>query len=181
MAFPWNAEGVEARLTKLWTEDGLSAAKIATELTEMTGEPLTRNAVIGRISRLGLSGKGNPDRSFGPQVAAEPPIAEPAPEPVEVLSEPVISVSEPEPEPMQACPPQASPGVLLTDLRIGQCRFPVTPHHAPSHLFCADPVEAPGATYCPVHAAMCFDRRTPQERRADYDRAARARAGKEAA
>lgn len=176
MAFPWNAEGVEARLTKLWTEDGLSAAKIAVELTAMTGEPLTRNAVIGRISRLGLSGKGNPDRSFGPQEIELPPAAAPEPEPVEVLAEPVVPIPEPEPAPLQA-----SPGVVLTELRIGQCRFLVTPHFASSHLFCAAAVEAPGATYCPEHAAICFDRRTPQERRADHDRAARARAAKEAA
>ncbi|WP_331326519.1 GcrA family cell cycle regulator [Methylobacterium fujisawaense] len=188
MAFPWNAEGVEARLAKLWTEDGLTTAKIAVELSEMTGEPLTRNAVIGRINRLGLVKKGREQEAGPAGVAAAdaPPAEPPVAEPVEVLAEPVIPVSVPEPAPLQASPVQASPqplspGVLLTDLRLGQCRFPITAHHAPSHLFCAAVVEAPGATYCSEHAAVCFDGRTPQERRRDQERGARARAGKEAA
>ena len=46
----WNDERVEL-LKKLWSE-GLSASQIATELGEVT-----RNAVIGKVHRLGLSGR----------------------------------------------------------------------------------------------------------------------------
>ncbi len=46
----WTDERVE-RLGKLWME-GRSASQIATEL----GDGVSRNAVIGKIHRLGLSG-----------------------------------------------------------------------------------------------------------------------------
>src|SRR3979409_1211917 len=47
----WTDERVEL-LKKLWT-DGLSASQIAAELGG-----ITRNAVIGKVHRLGLSGRG---------------------------------------------------------------------------------------------------------------------------
>lgn len=46
----WNDERVEL-LKKLWSE-GLSASRIAAELGD-----ITRNAVIGKVHRLGLSGR----------------------------------------------------------------------------------------------------------------------------
>ena len=60
-------------------------------------------------------------------------------------------------------------------LRRGQCRFAVTPHSAPSHLFCAEPVEAEGAVYCACHAAICYDRRPAGKRRADAEHMANVR------
>ncbi|HHS82800.1 MAG TPA: GcrA cell cycle regulator [Devosia sp.] len=50
----WTEERV-ATLTKLWLE-GLSAAQIAVKL----GEGVTRNAVIGKVHRLKLSGRSKP-------------------------------------------------------------------------------------------------------------------------
>lgn len=61
-------------------------------------------------------------------------------------------------------------------LRRGQCRFPVTPDEAPSHLFCAEPVEREGVVYCAEHAARCYDRRPAEIRRAHAEKAALARA-----
>lgn len=52
----WTEERVEL-LTKLWA-DGLSASQIAGELGGVT-----RNAVIGKVHRLGLSGRAKPARS----------------------------------------------------------------------------------------------------------------------
>ena len=46
----WTYERVE-KLKQLW-EEGLTASRIATELGEVT-----RNAVIGKAHRLGLSGR----------------------------------------------------------------------------------------------------------------------------
>src|SRR3712207_3063070 len=53
----WTDERVE-RLKKLWQE-GLSASQIAAELGGVT-----RNAVIGKVHRLGLSGRGQPTTSI---------------------------------------------------------------------------------------------------------------------
>ena len=49
----WTDERV-ARLTKLWAE-GLSASQIAADLGGVT-----RNAVIGKVHRLGMSGRAKP-------------------------------------------------------------------------------------------------------------------------
>jgi len=54
---PWTDERVEL-LKKLW-QDGLSASQIAAELGGVT-----RNAVIGKVHRLGLSGRGQPTTSI---------------------------------------------------------------------------------------------------------------------
>jgi len=53
----WTDERVEL-LKKLW-QDGLSASQIAAELGGVT-----RNAVIGKVHRLGLSGRGQPTSSI---------------------------------------------------------------------------------------------------------------------
>ena len=51
MNMQWTDERVE-KLKRLWAE-GLSASQIAGEL----GNGITRNAVIGKVHRLGLSGR----------------------------------------------------------------------------------------------------------------------------
>ncbi len=65
----WTEERVE-RLRRLWAE-GLSASEIAREL----GEGISRNAVIGKVHRLGLPGRA-PSRSGNarraPQQGATP-------------------------------------------------------------------------------------------------------------
>ncbi len=66
----WTDERVE-RLSTLWLE-GRSASQIAAEL----GEGVSRNAVIGKVHRLGLSGRAVP-----PAEAAAPRIRD-VPEPV---------------------------------------------------------------------------------------------------
>jgi GcrA cell cycle regulator len=63
----WTDERVEL-LKKLWA-DGLSASQIANELGSVT-----RNAVIGKVHRLGLSGRAKSLSSLGaaPAQAAHP-------------------------------------------------------------------------------------------------------------
>jgi len=56
----WTDERVEL-LKKLWT-DGLSASQIAAELGNVT-----RNAVIGKVHRLGLSGRAKPGPTGEPK------------------------------------------------------------------------------------------------------------------
>ena len=57
----WNDERVEL-LKKLWA-DGLSASQIAAQLGGVT-----RNAVIGKVHRLGLSGRAKTPSSSVPRV-----------------------------------------------------------------------------------------------------------------
>jgi GcrA cell cycle regulator len=56
----WTDERVE-QLKKLWS-DGLSASQIAAELGG-----ITRNAVIGKVHRLGLSGRAKSTSSTAPR------------------------------------------------------------------------------------------------------------------
>jgi GcrA cell cycle regulator len=72
----WNDERVEA-LKKLWA-DGLSASQIAGRLGGVT-----RNAVIGKVHRLGLSNRvgGKEDEDEGTPAAAPAAAAKPEPSP----------------------------------------------------------------------------------------------------
>ena len=72
----WTDERVET-LKSMWTE-GKSASQIAKELGGVT-----RNAVIGKVHRLGLSNRaGGPDRPEDDMTPTEQTIEEPAVEPV---------------------------------------------------------------------------------------------------
>ena len=66
----WTDDRVEL-LKKLWN-DGLSASQIANELGQVT-----RNAVIGKVHRLGLSGRAKAPASTAPR-ARKPTRAAPS-------------------------------------------------------------------------------------------------------
>ncbi|SHI58322.1 GcrA family cell cycle regulator [Wenxinia saemankumensis] len=84
----WTDERVET-LKRMWNE-GQSASQIAKELGNVT-----RNAVIGKVHRLGLSNRNGPEAApAAPEpapraAAAAPPPPSPAPEPAAPAEEPV--------------------------------------------------------------------------------------------
>ena len=108
----WTDERVET-LKRMWSE-GQSASQIAKELGGVT-----RNAVIGKVHRLGLSNRDEAEAEV-PAPAPEPakleakakpaaapkakPAAAPKPEPVKVEAKP-----EPEPEPEEPVTEPATP------------------------------------------------------------------------
>jgi len=110
----WTDERVEL-LKKLWSE-GQSASQIAKELGGVT-----RNAVIGKVHRLGLSNRNGglaaPEPAAGPGAAtspAAPPRPDPAPEPEAEVAAPaeapaaqVAAVEAPAPAPEAEPAPQA--------------------------------------------------------------------------
>ncbi|WP_415183057.1 GcrA family cell cycle regulator [Phaeovulum sp.] len=115
----WTDERVET-LKKMWAE-GQSASQIAKELGGVT-----RNAVIGKVHRLGLS-----NRVSG---AAEPtPTPAPAPKPVRAQAEPpqeaatpeaptarpaAAATPKPEPKPVpQAARPEPAPTPVVVPMR----------------------------------------------------------------
>ncbi|RMC39035.1 GcrA family cell cycle regulator, partial [Paracoccus siganidrum] len=85
----WTDERVET-LKRMWAE-GQSASAIAKELGGVT-----RNAVIGKVHRLGLS-----NRNDEPAEAAAPAAEAPAPE-KKVEKKPAAAPSRPEPAPEPA-------------------------------------------------------------------------------
>ena len=75
----WTDDRIE-QLKSLWTE-GLSSTQIARALGG-----LTRNAVIGKVHRLGLAGRASPHRNDRPRLPLAPKVSMrthlPPPEPV---------------------------------------------------------------------------------------------------
>ena len=97
----WTDERVEL-LKKMWSE-GQSASQIAKELGGVT-----RNAVIGKVHRLGLS-----NRAGGPAAASPKPAAEAKPKPAAKPE----TVAEPTPEPTQAEAAEAAPSAPEAEAR----------------------------------------------------------------
>ena len=95
----WTDERVE-RLKQMWGE-GLSASQIAKELGGVT-----RNAVIGKVHRLGLSNRAGATGA-GATVAAAAP--EPEPQPVPAAAEAAPAPPAPELEPARTEAQAAAP------------------------------------------------------------------------
>lgn len=140
----WTDERVEL-LKKLW-QDGLSASQIAKQLGGVT-----RNAVIGKVHRLGLSGRATPSkpqrtvfkaprpaRPVTPAIAAPRRIAEAAPQ----QSAPVRYVDE-------------RPGTA-TVLTLGahMCKWPIGDPSLDSFTFCGR--RSDEGPYCDEHASVAY-------------------------
>ncbi len=116
----WTDERVET-LKKMWAE-GQSASQIAKELGGVT-----RNAVIGKVHRLGLSnrvgpGAGRDDADEAEAAPAVPPRAEPAARPAAAD----IPRVEPRPAPERPAPATAAPasGATITPLPLRKAIIP---------------------------------------------------------
>ena len=150
----WTEERV-ARLTKLWS-DGLSASQVAAELGGVT-----RNAVIGKIHRLGLSGRDKPAKKSGTRQKRTPSanaysrsnssasktaksgnvtsIAKlaPAPTPVEDLVAP---------EPLR---------IKLVQLTETTCKWPLGDPQESDFCFCGHSIKAT-TPYCEYHCNLAY-------------------------
>ena len=184
----WTDERVE-KLQQMWAE-GQSAAQIAKTLGGVT-----RNAVIGKVHRLGLSNRAPAGRPAEDAAAADPapqaPVAEPVAEPVEPAAaveaeaEPVAeSPARPalrdggrrEPAPMTedrlevlanlAEIEKTARRVTLMDLTERVCKWPIGDPTDPAFRFCGLPSQ-PGKPYCAAHVAVAFQ---PMSSRRDRDR-----------
>lgn len=120
----WTDERVET-LKRMWAE-GQSASQIAKELGGVT-----RNAVIGKVHRLGLSNRvGGKDEEEGEAPAARP---EPAPQPAPAAAAPR---PEPAPEPVAAAPrpapePRPAPAAPVANVTPLPVRKPLVPAGQP--------------------------------------------------
>ncbi len=105
----WTDERVET-LKKMWGE-GQSASQIAKELGGVT-----RNAVIGKVHRLGLSNRVGATEE--PEAVASPPPPRLEPKVEAARAEPVREETPPRPaERPQAAPPVAATNILPIPLR----------------------------------------------------------------
>ncbi|QIB34441.1 GcrA family cell cycle regulator [Ancylobacter pratisalsi] len=153
----WTDERVEL-LKKLWSE-GLSASQIAAELGGVT-----RNAVIGKVHRLGLSGRAKA------MTAAAPRQRKPRPAPASTASaRPMVHgntalatatrvMAEPEPQelpdPVANVIPMAERCTIL-DLNEFTCRWPVGDPGKEDFFYCGSRTKI-GTTYCAFHARIAY-------------------------
>lgn len=152
----WTDERTE-KLKALWA-DGLSANQIAKQLGGVT-----RNAVIGKVHRLGLSGRspGAPKRArlVKPEIAASAkkdgsgaPAGRPRQARTQQSAPPEPAKALPEPKPNRAKP---SLGLSIITIRDGQCRFPTHTAYG-DHRFCGHRTR-PGSPYCDAHWQVTVD------------------------
>jgi len=154
----WTDERVAA-LKRLWLE-GRSAAEVARALSAGTGgaAPLTRNAVLGKIHRIGLSrpdrARATGDGSTAAERAAKRRDATNAAK-AAVVRKMNAEPAKPRPPKVEAVPlaaiesPNARPWM---EREFGQCAWPLG--EAGAIMSCCNPVAR--GSYCEGHAAAAF-------------------------
>ncbi|MBI1309259.1 MAG: GcrA cell cycle regulator [Proteobacteria bacterium] len=151
----WNDERVET-LKKLWS-DGLSASQIAAELGDVT-----RNGVIGKVHRLGLSGRAKSPsstaprprkaRSAGGTIRFQPP---------QVRGNTALAYDvEFEPELLEIPQEQRKTLLQLTDKT---CHWPVGAPGSGDFFFCGGD-SADEQPYCSFHCRVAFQPNSDRRR-----------------
>ena len=171
----WTDERVEL-LKKMWTE-GQSASQIAKELGGVT-----RNAVIGKVHRLGLSNRAGASASPAPEKkpakAESPAKAEPKKPAKAETKEKVIEVTVSPRKAIvpagQPLPPQPSANeipaetlanvrevektakkISLMELTERTCKWPIGDPATDDFWFCGLAVQQ-GKPYCEAHVSVAF-------------------------
>ncbi|GJE26308.1 GcrA family cell cycle regulator [Methylobacterium organophilum] len=159
----WTDERVEL-LRRLW-EDGLSASQIASQIGG-----ISRNAVIGKVHRLGLAGRVKPTgptqaaprKKSGAESEETLPIAAVVEE-VVLPEPPAIVTHRPAPD-FPIVPPPAAPEpaviavsqrVTIMELRESMCRWPMGDPTSPEFRFCGAR-SITGLPYCTQHAQIAY-------------------------
>lgn len=169
----WTDERVEL-LKRLWSE-GLSASQIAGRLGGVT-----RNAVIGKVHRLGLSGRATTSRikSHRPRPRmANTAKRQTRPNRFPVNGNPTVrALYMPEVEPF--IPPAEELVIPLNErktiqtLTSSSCRWPIGDPQMAEFHFCGRN-KVPGLPYCEHHARRAYQ--PPQPRRREREPAEKVR------
>jgi GcrA cell cycle regulator len=174
----WTDEIVE-QLKQHWI-DGKSASQIA----GLLGNGVTRNAVIGKVHRLGLAGRAKtpstsiprPRRLAPPPVhrVAGPRLSSPAPRIMRgatafALAPAALSELERQEEFESVVLPM-SLRVTIVELKESMCRWPLGDPATSEFRYCGSP--AASGPYCTYHGGLAYQ--PAQDRRRDRDRSRRA-------
>lgn len=167
----WTDERVEL-LKRLWSE-GLSASQIAGRLGGVT-----RNAVIGKVHRLGLSGRATTSRvkSHRPRKRIANTVKRPTRARFPIAGNPTVRelyASEPYvPMAEEIDIPEAQRKTVAT-LESCSCRWPVGDPQTQDFYFCGGKAVA-GLPYCEHHARRAFQAPAPKRRERESVEAIRA-------
>jgi GcrA cell cycle regulator len=169
----WTDEIVE-QLKQHWI-DGKSASQIA----GLLGNGVTRNAVIGKVHRLGLAG-----RAKSPSSAASRPPRRMAPPPAHRVAGPRLShaprmtrgatalayapqaLSELEQPEFESVVVPMSLRVTIIELKEAMCRWPLGDPASSEFRYCGSP--SASGPYCAYHCGLAYQ--PAQDRRRDRDR-----------
>lgn len=163
----WTEERV-AELKKLWAE-GHSASQIAKRLGSVT-----RNAVIGKVHRLGLSGRATPSRPVKrPPRLARPKPQQQMPRQAQPRGSNALAVREATPpapltEAETNIEPRRLPNgdmVTVLTMKDTMCKWPIGDPADTTFGFCGH-ASADGSPYCAEHARVAFQPAKKRERRA---------------
>ena len=146
----WTDDRVET-LKKLWL-DGHSASQIAKQL----GHGVTRNAVIGKVHRLGLSGRATPSKPARPTTFRAPRPARPA---TVAQTRRAVDRGPSDPAPAQMRDEQPGAATVLT-LGAHMCKWPIGDPTDNGFTFCGR--RASEGSYCVEHARVAYQ---PQVKR----------------
>jgi len=145
----WTEDRVEV-LTKLWAE-GLSASQIAKQLGGVT-----RNAVIGKVHRLGLSGRAKPSNPAKKKARktvqrtrqTRVPSAPRAPRPV--------VQPRPAPPPIEALPMANGEFATILTITDHMCKWPIGDPSTSDFRFCGRKTEDKDEPYCLAHSSVAY-------------------------
>lgn len=171
----WTDERVEL-LKKLWTEDGLTANQIAQQL----GGGITRNAVIGKVHRLGLSGRAKTvsqaPRAARPKQKPAAQMQRPMSRPISFGATALKLQADVEAEidvvaqtaVMIPFPAPTNEKVNIMELGYRTCRWPIGDPVASDFGFCG--AESTGEKpYCPYHCAVAYQPSNERRRQVQRD------------
>ena len=160
----WTEERVEL-LKKLWA-DGLSASQIAAELGG-----ITRNAVIGKVHRLGLSGRAKSPSSSVPRQRKPRSSSMIRVPRAHIRGNTALAydyVAEPEPELIEIPVEQRKNLLQLTE---ATCHWPVGDPGSTDFFFCGGQSNE-GSPYCNFHSRVAYqpasERRRERQQRSAF-------------
>ena len=172
----WTDEIVE-QLKQHWI-DGKSASQIA----GLLGNGVTRNAVIGKVHRLGLAGRAKTPsasvsrprrlapppvhRVAGPRLNAPPRIMRGATA-FALAPQTLAELEQPE---FESVVLPMSLRVTIVELKESMCRWPLGDPATSEFRYCGSP--AASGPYCTYHGGLAYQ--PAQDRRRDRDRSRRA-------
>lgn len=141
----WTDDRVE-QLKSLWA-DGLSASQVAYALGGVS-----RNAVIGKVHRLGLEGRANSRTVGRPRLPSVPKLRAPS------HTRAIVPVIEEEPLKLED-------GGFATVVTVNDrmCRWPIGDPKSSVFHFCGHAPE-PGSCYCEAHARRAHQPGPPKRK-----------------
>jgi GcrA cell cycle regulator len=177
----WTDEQVE-QLRQAWME-GRSASQIA----NLLGHGLTRNAVIGKVHRLGLAGRAKSPSAAGPHArptqpqqcarSVAPPRAATASAPRMVRGATALAIqpqvaTEAQPQAIESVVVPMSVRVTIVELKEAMCRWPLGDPATAEFRYCGSSTHA--GPYCAYHGGLAYQptdaRRRDRDRRLDPKR-----------